>query len=59
MTTFLFTGCVNITYLPNEYGMSLTFTLDGKVLYKETISGQLNYYIKLYLDTYFFFKLFH
>lgn len=32
------TGCVNITYLPNDYGISFTVTIDNKTVYNETIS---------------------
>jgi hypothetical protein len=35
-----FLGCVNLTYLPDEYGISLTFTLDGKVIFKAKVSGK-------------------
>lgn len=34
------TGCVNITYLPNDYGISVTFSLDNKVYINETISAR-------------------
>ncbi|XP_023237055.1 uncharacterized protein LOC111636110 [Centruroides sculpturatus] len=32
------TGCVNLTYLPNDYGLSFTVTIDNKTIYNETIS---------------------
>ncbi|XP_023228717.1 uncharacterized protein LOC111629088, partial [Centruroides sculpturatus] len=32
------TGCVNLTYLPNDYGLSFTITIDNKTIYSETIS---------------------
>ncbi|CAH1797251.1 unnamed protein product [Owenia fusiformis] len=34
------TGCVNLTYLPDQYGISFTFSIDGRVLYNETISAR-------------------
>ena len=36
-------GCVNLTYLPHEYGISLTFTINGFVLINQTISGMILY----------------
>ncbi|XP_059178689.1 uncharacterized protein LOC131957884 isoform X2 [Physella acuta] len=32
------TGCINITYLPDEYGFEFTFSLDGKILVDRKIS---------------------
>ncbi|XP_054720157.1 uncharacterized protein LOC129229805 [Uloborus diversus] len=34
------TGCVNLTYLPKEYGISFTMTIDNLVIYNETISAR-------------------
>ncbi|GIY48108.1 DUF4773 domain-containing protein [Caerostris darwini] len=34
------TGCVNLTYLPNEYGISFTMTIDNLTIYNETISAR-------------------
>ena len=38
---FLFLpGCVNVSYLPApRYGVSATFSIDGKVYINETVSG--------------------
>lgn len=36
---FHFAGCVNLTYLPDEYGVSFTFSIDNKTIFNETISG--------------------
>ncbi|XP_013781501.1 uncharacterized protein LOC106465811 [Limulus polyphemus] len=32
------TGCVNFTYLPKEYGISFTVTIDNYTVFNETIS---------------------
>ncbi|XP_076322514.1 uncharacterized protein LOC143231760 isoform X2 [Tachypleus tridentatus] len=32
------TGCVNLTYLPKEYGISFTVTIDNYTVFNETIS---------------------
>jgi len=37
---FNFKGCVNLTYLRNDFGIELTFDLDGRVLYNNTVSGK-------------------
>ncbi|XP_042912385.1 uncharacterized protein [Parasteatoda tepidariorum] len=34
------TGCVNLTYLPEEYGISFTVTIDKLTIYNETISAK-------------------
>ncbi|GFX95597.1 DUF4773 domain-containing protein [Trichonephila clavipes] len=34
------TGCVNLTYLPNEYGISFTVTIDNLTIYNETVSAR-------------------
>ena len=34
------TVCVNVSYLPSDYGLSLTVTLDGKVYINETVSAR-------------------
>ena len=34
------TGCVNVTYLPEQYGVSFLVSLDGKVIYNETVSAK-------------------
>ncbi|XP_064598164.1 uncharacterized protein LOC135464636 [Liolophura sinensis] len=35
------TGCVNVTYLPSpQYGISFTFSLDGTIIFKYTVSAQ-------------------
>ncbi|XP_013389938.1 uncharacterized protein LOC106158476 [Lingula anatina] len=34
------TGCVNVSYLPDQYGISLTFSLNGHVYVNETISAK-------------------
>ncbi|XP_063411007.1 uncharacterized protein LOC134693959 [Mytilus trossulus] len=34
------TVCVNMIYLPTEYGISLTLTIDGKALINETVSAK-------------------
>ncbi|VDI00578.1 Hypothetical predicted protein [Mytilus galloprovincialis] len=34
------TVCVNMTYLPTEYGISLTLTIDGRALINETVSAK-------------------
>ncbi|GFS82571.1 DUF4773 domain-containing protein [Nephila pilipes] len=34
------TGCVNFTYLPKEYGISFTVTIDTLTIYNETISAR-------------------
>jgi hypothetical protein len=34
------TGCVNITYLPDQYGISFTLSLDGTVVYNDTVSAR-------------------
>ncbi|ELU02864.1 hypothetical protein CAPTEDRAFT_210699 [Capitella teleta] len=34
------TGCSNVTYLPNEYGISVTFDIDGHVIINETLSAR-------------------
>ena len=33
-------GCLNLTYISSDYGIELTFDLDGKVLYNNTMSGK-------------------
>lgn len=38
---FPLSGCVNITYLPKEYGISFTMTVDNLTIYNETISGKI------------------
>ena len=35
------TACVNLTYISEDVGLSLTFDLDGRVLYNNTVSGNL------------------
>ncbi|XP_031554519.1 uncharacterized protein LOC116291488 isoform X2 [Actinia tenebrosa] len=32
-------ACVNITYLPKQYGLSLTFAWNGKIIFNETVSA--------------------
>jgi len=32
--------CANVTYLPDQYGISLTFSIDGKVFINETVSAK-------------------
>ncbi|KAL4217137.1 hypothetical protein ACF0H5_023591 [Mactra antiquata] len=32
--------CANFTYLPDQYGVSLTLSLDGKVIINETVSAR-------------------
>jgi len=32
--------CVNLTYLPNDYGMSFTVTIGNRTLFNETISAR-------------------
>lgn len=34
------TGCINLTYLPDDYGLSFTLSLDGRVVYNSTISAR-------------------
>jgi len=34
------TGCVNITYLPSDYGFTLTFSVNGHVYYTEELSAR-------------------
>jgi len=34
------TGCVNVTYLPEQYGVSFLVSLDGHVIYNETVSAK-------------------
>ncbi|XP_067687409.1 uncharacterized protein [Haliotis asinina] len=34
------TVCTNLTYLPDEYGVSLTFSVDGVVYYNKTVSAR-------------------
>ena len=34
------TGCVNISYLPQEYGVDLSFSINGYVFYEEKFSGR-------------------
>ncbi|KAF8770388.1 hypothetical protein HNY73_017928 [Argiope bruennichi] len=34
------TGCVNLTYLPDQYGISFTITIDNLTIYNETISAR-------------------
>jgi len=34
------TGCINLTYLPHDYGLSFTLSLDGRVVYNSTISAR-------------------
>jgi hypothetical protein len=34
------TGCVNLTYLPHEYGIAFTLSLDGRLVYNSTISAR-------------------
>ncbi|XP_014679073.1 PREDICTED: uncharacterized protein LOC106818918 [Priapulus caudatus] len=34
------TGCVNFSYLPDEYGVSFTFSIDNKTIFNETISAK-------------------
>lgn len=36
---YIFTGCVNITYLAKDYGISFTVTIDNLTIYNETVSG--------------------
>lgn len=40
MLLFCMIGCVNVTYLPDQYGISLTLSLGNKVYINETISGE-------------------
>jgi hypothetical protein len=41
---FSISVCVNVSYLPSDYGLSLTVTLDGKVYINETVSGGYPYF---------------
>lgn len=34
------TGCANFSYLPKEYGISFTLTIDNLTIYNETISAR-------------------
>jgi len=34
------TGCINLTYLPHDYGLSFTLSLDGRVVYNSTVSAR-------------------
>ncbi|CAL1294426.1 unnamed protein product [Larinioides sclopetarius] len=34
------TGCVNLTYLPDQYGISFTMTIDNLTIYNETVSAR-------------------
>eukprot|EP01127_Copromyxa_protea_P002831 TRINITY_DN12767_c0_g1_i1.p1 TRINITY_DN12767_c0_g1~~TRINITY_DN12767_c0_g1_i1.p1 ORF type:complete len:148 (+),score=35.32 TRINITY_DN12767_c0_g1_i1:195-638(+) len=34
------TGCLNITYVPSTVSLSLTFWLDGNLLFNETVSAE-------------------
>lgn len=34
------TFCINVTYLPSDYGVSLTLTMDNKTLVNETVSAR-------------------
>ncbi|XP_005090524.1 uncharacterized protein LOC101860221 isoform X2 [Aplysia californica] len=34
------TGCVNISYLPEEYGLEVDVTLDGRIVYQKKISAK-------------------
>jgi len=34
------TGCVNLTYLPHDYGIAFTLSLDGRVVYNSTVSAR-------------------
>ena len=33
-------ACVNVTYLPDQYGISVLLTWDDKTILNETISGK-------------------
>jgi len=33
-------ACVNVSYLPDQLGFSLVLTLNNKVLFNETVSGE-------------------
>ena len=37
--------CVNITYLPKDYGIMVTFSIDGVIYIRKTISGRSAYNI--------------
>ncbi|CAM1332975.1 Uncharacterised protein g11027 [Pycnogonum litorale] len=34
------TGCVNVTYLPEQYGLSFTVSIDSKIIFNETVSAK-------------------
>lgn len=34
------TGCVNLTYLADQYGISFTVSVDDKVIFNETVSAK-------------------
>ena len=38
-----FAVCSNFSYLPNDYGISLTITYNDYTLFNETISGNVYY----------------